>query len=298
MVGFMQRKIFSKIVVFLWVASLCLFLLSLAPSLHPFALFCAVISFGLGMLKILNRLADSSDAFLCRVIHWVHAMVFEAFGVVFMWCCRPFGYLWKLESRKGTKRPILLVHGYLHDSSAWIYHKWMLLRHGFGPIYMLNLKHPFLPMSEYVKKIEERASQIEKETRRKDLILIGHSMGGIISSLYATRSAKPGTVTDVITIGSPLGGTHVAKIALGSNGRQMRIGSKILAELREEIKASKTVRFYHIATKTDELVIPYTSEIVEGPLERLYVLNDIGHVTLLYSPRVAKKIISWISFSE
>jgi triacylglycerol lipase len=279
MIVLMKMQIFSPFIVGLLCGALFFFSLSL-PFWGCFVL-------GLALLKIVNR-------FPSKLIHWIHALVFEAFALILMWCCRPLGYIWKLQSRKGNGQPILLVHGYFHDSSAWIYHRWRLLSKGFGPIYMINLKHPFLSLTQYVKKVEMKVAQIEKETGRKDLILIGHSMGGIVSSLYATTSATPGTVTDIITIGSPLQGTYMAKIALGKCGREMQIGSTLLKELGEKIRQNKTIRFYHVASKTDEIVIPYTSALADSQLSELYILNDIGHATLLYSPRVSEKIISWL----
>lgn len=252
------------------------------------------ICLGLFVLKCLNYWADRGDGKFCSFIHWIHASIFEAFGIMIVWCLRPIGYLWKLEMRCGKGQPILLVHGYLHDSSAWIYLKRQLKLDGFGPIYMLNLKHPFLPIAEYAKQVERRAIQIELETGRSDLVLIGHSMGGLVSSLYATEVAPKGKVTDVITIGSPLAGTYVAKIALGPDGRQMERGSEFLKHLRNSILSSRGIRFYHMGTKTDELVIPYTSAFIEEKGAKQFMVNDIGHVSLLYSPRVAEKLIAWL----
>ncbi len=253
------------------------------------------IFLGFAGLKILNRLSDFFPASISFFIHWAHAIVFELFGILLAGLLRPLGYIWKLESRGGDGQPILLIHGYLHDSSAWIYHRWQLRSHGFGPIYMLNLGYPFLSIRDYVKKVEAKVSQIKKETGRKDLILIGHSMGGIVSALYALRAASPDTVTRVIAIGSPLGGTHLARIALGADGKEMRRNSELLKKLPEEILSHPKIRFYHIATKTDQIVIPYTSELVGAVLDRQYLLNDIGHVSLLYSPRVSKRIINWLA---
>ncbi len=280
-------KIFSPFILGLACGSVLMFGLS-SP-------FWGCVFLTLAGLKIVNQFADMSDGFLSRFIHWIHALVFEAFALVIMWCCRPFGYLWKLQSRSGKGKPILLVHGYLHDSSAWIYHRWKLSSQGFGPIYMINLKHPFLPLAKYVQKVEMKVSQIEKETGRRDLILIGHSMGGIVCSLYATRKAPQDTVTDVITIGSPLQGTHMAKLAIGPGGREMKIGSELLQELDLELRKNKTIRFCHIGAKTDEIVIPHTSALPSSHLSEQFTVNDIGHASLLYSPRVAKKLISWIS---
>lgn len=232
---------------------------------------------------------------LGRFVSWLHAMAFETFSLLSVFCLRPFAWIWKKKVGKPNGRPILLIHGYLHDSGAWIYHKRELVKAGFGPIYVLNFKNPFLSITRYVEKVEEMARKIREETDREDLILIGHSMGGIVASLYATKVAKAGTVTDVITIGSPLHGTYMAKAGFGKDAKEMRKGSELLKETLTRIEKEGQIRFYFIASKTDQVVIPYSSALMGLNQKREFVLNDIGHVTLLYSPRVSKKIIEWLS---
>jgi triacylglycerol esterase/lipase EstA (alpha/beta hydrolase family) len=120
-------------------------------------------------------------------------------------------------------------------------------------------------------------------------------MGGLVSAWYATKLAPPGTVTDVITLGSPLQGTHVARIALGPNGSQMRRNSEFTKQLQQGILDNHDVRFYHIGTKTDQLVIPHSSSWVGNDLERQFAVDDLGHVSLLFSPRIVDKICSWLN---
>ncbi len=262
---------------------------------HPSLSIGGWIFLGLAILKIVNGLANRSYGLVSRIIHWVHAMVFEAFYLPMIFLLSPIGYLWKPRVSGGDKRPILLVHGYTNNSVVWLYYRWKLPRLGFGPVYTVNLKGPFRSISEYAKQIGEVADLIERETGYSELTLIGHSMGGVISFLYATKIASPGKVTDLITIGSPLKGTLVARFGIGSNARELQRDSKLLEEIREDISSCKEMRVYHVATKTDELVIPYTSEIIKGSSERRLVVNDVGHVSLLFSPRVLQKVVSWIS---
>ena len=226
------------------------------------------------------------------MVNWIFALALEIPAIVLMFCLRPISFFWSLGpkgERKGP--PILLVHGYLHDSSAWIYHRWQLKRHGYSQVYLLNLKPRFASIAEYAKQIEAKASLIEKETGQNHLILIGHSMGGLVSAFYATQLAPQGKVTDVITIGSPLAGTLMAKIGIGPAAREMERNSEFLKKLQIAILSNRTIRFLSIATKTDQLVIPYTSGVIG---DKCFIINNLCHVSLLYSPRVAKKIVSFL----
>lgn len=243
----------------------------------------------LGGIQVLNSLAPRLPTPMARTIHWTHAMTFEClayFPVIFL------HFVPSREKISGKGKPILLVHGYLNHSSVWTFQKRKFEKGGFGPIYTITLRHPFRSIRTYAEKVKIKAEAIAAETGRKDLILIGHSMGGLVSSLYATTLAAPGTVTDVITIGSPFVGTPMARIALGQNAREMEPNSPFLQQLLIAMAKNRQIRFHHIATKTDQLVIPGQSAVIkENPH---FIYEDIGHAGLLYSTRVADKISEWL----
>jgi triacylglycerol lipase len=194
-------------------------------------------------------------------------------------------------------RPILLVHGYLNSGFVWDFHKNRLARAGIGPIYTIDLGYPFHSIRTYAEKVRDKAQQIAKETGRNDLTLIGHSMGGLVSYYYATHMAQ-GSVSEVITIASPLRGTHVAKIGLGQCAREMQIGSEFIQELQNAAAHSPHIRFYNIATQTDELVVPYTSSIFQSEPHRQFFIEDVGHASLLFSERVSDQLCKWLKDAD
>jgi triacylglycerol esterase/lipase EstA (alpha/beta hydrolase family) len=243
-----------------------------------------------GGLRILNALALRTPLlFIARTIHWAHAMTFEFFAFAGVALLR------FLPSRKvvsGKGKPILLVHGYVNSGSVWTFLKKRLEKAGFGPIYTINLGHPFRSIQEYARKVQTEAEAIAAETGRKDLILIGHSMGGLVSALYALSLSSPGTVTDVITIGSPLAGTLMARLGIGPNAREMERDSTLIRDLQAAMAKNQHIRFHHIATKSDQLVIPGHSAVILA--NNHFILEDLGHASLLYSRRVTDKIAEWL----
>ncbi len=246
------------------------------------------IAFGwLGSIQLLNSIAPRFP--FARWIHWIHAMSLEAFA----WPAVPFLRLIReSETTLGNGKPILLVHGYMNHGSVWVLQKKRLEALGVGPIYTINLGHPFKSISHYAENVKVKAEQIVQQTGRKDLVLIGHSMGGLVSAYYATHLAPLDTVTDVITIGTPLAGTPVARIALGPNGKEMVPNSPFLKQLEEAMGRAKGIRFRHIATKSDQLVIPGASAAIKD--NQCFILEDIGHTSLLYSARVTDQIYEWL----
>jgi triacylglycerol lipase len=120
-------------------------------------------------------------------------------------------------------------------------------------------------------------------------------MGGLISSYYAANIA-PHRVTDVITIGSPLNGTPVARIAIGPNARQMQRGTEFLKELKIKMKSREQIRFFHIASRCDQLVIPGDSAIIENNPHLIF--DDLGHASMIFSKRVVKAIRNYLATEE
>jgi triacylglycerol esterase/lipase EstA (alpha/beta hydrolase family) len=256
------------------------------------ALLVALILGFFALLKILNRLAPDLPPFLVRPIHWVHALTFELFAFAAVAILR---LVPRKESAQGSgKRPILLVHGYCNHGSVWAYLQPLLAKLRVGPVYTINLGHPFRSIREYAEHIQAKAAAIRSETNEPHLILIGHSMGGLVSAFYATKMAPENSVTDVITLGAPLGGTHMARLALGPNGKEMRRASTFVQELKTLIQSKPGIRFFHLGTRTDQLIFPSESAILGNDPSREFVLEDIGHASLLFSPRVAAKITEWL----
>lgn len=245
----------------------------------------------LGAIQLFNSAAARLPGPVARPIHWAHAMTFELFAFLGVAVLR---FIPMRETLSGQGRPILLVHGYLNHGSVWTFFKKRLENSGLGPIYAIHLGHPFRSIQEYAQKVKVKADGIAQQTGRKDLVLIGHSMGGLVASFYATHLAPPQTVTDVITIGSPLAGTPMAHIALGPNGREMEPNSELVQNLRAAIaKNAQQIRFHHIATKSDQLVLPGRSAALSD--NNHFIYEDIGHASLLYSSRVSSKILEWIT---
>ncbi|HSX14065.1 MAG TPA: alpha/beta fold hydrolase [Chlamydiales bacterium] len=216
-------------------------------------------------------------------MNWIRAMVLEVFAILGVILLQIFGLFWQPKFRAtnfGT--PILLVHGYINTSAIWLYLKWKI-KH-LGPIYTITLKPPFTSIEAHAEQMDKMATLIEKETLNKNLILVGYSMGGLVSAYYATKLAPKNKVQKIISISSPFAGTQVAKIAIGTNANQMRIGSMFLTKINDEINNSK-IPLFTIASKTDEIVIPYSSALLEN--SKQFIFNDLGHAGLIFSPRIA-----------
>lgn len=244
-------------------------------------------------IVVLNRVADGTR--LEKIIHRLHALATEVNSVVGSFFLYPYTFFQSFHAAKGNLkgRPILMVHGYVSFGAIWHDLREKMVEKGFGPIYTMNVGSGN-SIKSYAKDIEARVEEIQKETGRKDLVLIGHSKGGLVSSYFATHADQTKTtVTDVITIGSPLAGTPMAHYGIGRDAYEMRPEHKFHDELRQKIKESAHIRFSHIASEQDDIV-PFSSAFFSENRARHFAVKDMGHLGLVFSSRVADQVCTWL----
>ncbi|MBX7066583.1 MAG: hypothetical protein K1X28_05080 [Parachlamydiales bacterium] len=242
----------------------------------------------------LNRVADGT--MFESTISQLHSLANEINSVIASSWLFPLTLFSSYHNPKGNPegQPILMVNGYLSFGSTWHYQREKLAEEGFGPIYTMNVGSG-KSIRTYAEEVDEKIEQIRRETGRNDIVLVGHSRGGLVSSYYATYIA-PGRqveVTDLITIGSPLCGTPIAHYGPGHDAEEMRPEHIFHRDLREHINAHEGTRFFHIGSKTDEIV-PISSALIGDDAQRQFLLKDTGHLGLLFSSRVADQITRWL----
>lgn len=232
-------------------------------------------------------------------ILWIPTSILELFAFLGALLLYPLGWSRRYctSGEQGTGTPILLVHGYLHNASAWPYFLHHLRRHDHGPIYMLNLGHPFCSLHTYVEKVERKAQAIQTATGHSRLILIGHSMGGVVCSLYATTRAPRDSLQRIITIGSPVQGTHLAHIALSRCGRELIPGSPLLQELAHAARTRTDLSFHHITATKDVIAFPPRNTTFDTAHDHL-IVHQLGHISLLYAPPVIRQVLLWLRDSK
>ena len=183
--------------------------------------------------------------------------------------------------------PILLIHGYQNNAGA-LWTLWRALRAAGFRTHSIDLEPVHADLDGYAARIDERIAQIRAATGAERVILVCHSMGGLVARAYLRRFGGA-AVAKVITLGTPHHGTVHAKTAAGRNGRQMEPGSAWLAELARSEAGAWPCPFVSIYTHDDNIVAPQLSARLEGA--RNVALNGIGHISLPMSARVAALVI-------
>lgn len=203
----------------------------------------------------------------------------------------PFESWWMGADRLPTntaRPPLLLIHGYGCSRAAWWWHRRWLEAAGW-PVATVNLEPIYTNIENYVTTVQRRIDEVLAATGAEQVILIGHSMGGLVARAYLRRhgSAK---VLRLVTLGTPHGGSELARLGFGVNARQMRPGSDWLTALSED---APVVDSFVIYSQHDNYVIPQGNLEWKGAKSRS--IDGFGHLAMLYSSRVSKVLLEGLS---
>jgi predicted alpha/beta hydrolase family esterase len=261
------------------------------------------VAFGIfGIAKLLNVLAPKLPRPLEIAANAVHAFITETFSLLFvlpLYAINPVKE--NPDQIDKNQKPILLVHGLYFNSSIWMYYRHILNKSEVGSVFTINLGNPCGSIEEHSLKVKEKMAEIQKITGQSDIMLVGHSMGGLVALNCALnhKETNQSKITDVVTIGSPLQGTHIAKIACGKAANEMRRYSEFTNQLVQKVLDDQSCNYFHIGTETDELVIPYESSLLlENKKARRLKVSNLGHAGIMLSDQIIDEVIDFYKTSN
>ncbi len=202
---------------------------------------------------------------------------------------RPIGFLGLPVSLRGARgpRPIIVLHGYAMNRANFLLLARRLARAGLGPVFGFEY-WSLGKTSSAARRLGAYVESVLEATGAEQVDLIGHSMGGMVSRYYVALGGGAERVRTLITIGSPHGGTGVSGFGIGRPNRELYPGSSLLERL-ESAPLPPEIAITAIWSRSDALV-PQARAQVRG-VEQL-VFDDLGHLSMLFSRRVAQEIIA------
>jgi triacylglycerol lipase len=170
------------------------------------------------------------------------------------------------HARETTGTPIarhaVLVHGIFEDGTRLEKMKKRLESHGIECICPKLLHHDGTGgldyLAEHLKQDIDRAFGSDKP-----IILIGFSMGGLVSRHYLQDLGGASRCATFITISSPHRGTNVAWGYYSKGAVQMRPGSEFLANLERTESRLGKIPVVSYRTPMDLIILPTESSVWE-----------------------------------
>jgi pimeloyl-ACP methyl ester carboxylesterase len=176
---------------------------------------------------------------------------------------------------------VVLVHGYLCNAGVWAWLGRYLIARGHA-VHAVTLEPLFAPIEDHVTPLARQVNEIAGESGR--VILVGHSMGGLVCRAYARRFGGA-RLARIVTLGAPHHGSALAPIGHGADARDMRPMAAWLRGLAASEQGGLPAPLTSIYSYHDNFVAPQDSSVLAGA--KNVPVAGIGHLSLLFSRRVA-----------
>jgi triacylglycerol lipase len=184
--------------------------------------------------------------------------------------------------------PVVLVHGYSQNRANFLGLARALNRADVGPIYGFN--YPWMGcVSANADRLERFVDQVLAETGAERVDLVCHSLGGLVALEYTARESA--RVRRCVTVASPHAGVAWRGPILGYCATQLRSGCAFLTERSARAVAIPCLSIY---STHDNVVHPHNTSSLAARGGRDVVVNDVGHLTILFDPQVVSEIVGFL----
>ena len=130
--------------------------------------------------------------------------------------------------QQGTRRGVVLVHGFLCNRGFWL--PWMAALRERGHAFVaVTLEPAFGSIDDYAATIDAAVQRVQDATGMAPVV-VGHSMGGLVARAWLRSlpsDSAAARVHRVITLGTPHGGTWAGCFSRSVNGQQMALGGRV-----------------------------------------------------------------------
>lgn len=227
-----------------------------------------------------------------QVRHLFYALSLLFKETFWLCCCLaslPFGLLPQNRSRQEKHHgpPLIFLHGLFQNRACWWWLRFRLKCAGYPNQVAINL--PFWRDIETLS--EEVAKTVDQVRHRQGIdkvVLIGHSMGGILARNYIQRRGGAERVSCCILLGTPNHGSRLVPFAISQLARHLLPQSPFLGELNRE-PFPYEIPLVNIFSWQDNLVLPPDHARLSAGRET--ALRDVGHAGLLFHSSTFQSII-------
>jgi len=199
---------------------------------------------------------------------------------------RPAGFLPLPGANGHGPRPVIVLHGYAMGRANFLPLAARLAKAGLGPV--LGFEYWTLgKTASAARRLAAYVDRVRAQTGAAQVDLVGHSMGGVVARYYVTLGGGDKSVANLITIGSPHLGTDVSAVGLGRPAKELVKGSSLMQRLAVAPPPSTKVT---VIWSTADALVPGAREARLPGVDEI-VYDDLGHMSLLASRRVANDVI-------
>jgi triacylglycerol esterase/lipase EstA (alpha/beta hydrolase family) len=261
--------------------------------LLPLLLLAGVLVFQLTCFAIaLHEMLNQPEARHTRLTGPALAAALAGFavelgGVLVMLVTWPIGFVpWRRPSRlrPGDRPPVVFVPGWRMNRACLLLMRRRLRRDGWAHAVGFNYRTAGGDLHRAAEQLRDAVERVCAETGAARVVLIGHSMGGLVCRAYLRHYGGIDRVASVITLGTAHQGTKLCALSTDPMLQDLRPECSFLAELATDDPIPGKVDFTAIYSSFDHLVVPAGHGYYAGVGN--IVVEGVGHNGLLWSRRV------------
>ncbi|WP_216213571.1 esterase/lipase family protein [Amycolatopsis aidingensis] len=236
---------------------------------------------------------------------------------------------WSCEPGADHPNPVVLVHGTRDNKdTTWRALGPELVREGYcafaltygvlpGAPVVDEVVGGLMPIEYSAAELAEFIARVRSATGARQVDIVGYSQGTIVPTYYAKLLEGRDKIDKYVSLAPGWNGTNVAGLAnlygllrtLGLGWvsglltdcracTQLLTGSPTLRTLREGGIFLPEITYTNIVTKYDEIAVPYTTGLGEGPNVTNIVLQDgcpadkVNHVGIVVDPNAIGHVLN------
>ncbi len=192
----------------------------------------------------------------------------------------------KAAAAGGPKDLVVFLHGFCASPGVFRPFRERLARDGIASASFIHL--PGTSVTGIAKKLADLVATIPEDIR---VHIVGHSLGGLAARWYVQELGGEHRVSRTMSLGSPFGGTEVARRFPIFVGKDLQRDGAFLTQLRARAQAVSTPHVSFVGSR-DSVVIPIEGALLAG--YPLVVRPNVGHNAMLYDPPTMDAVVELV----
>jgi len=189
---------------------------------------------------------------------------------------------------------IVMVHGLYHNRSAWRALTKRLKTHSIPNAYTWAYPSFGRSFEDLVQDCTRALHQVAAVHPGQGIILIGHSLGGLILRQVLCDSNLKNRVLLLLTLGTPHQGTRAARMGIGHLARGLVPRGSII-ELVNTMECSRGAPGLSLYSNLDTMVVPAENLRTRETGWQEAETVPTTHVAMLFNPKVCNQVLDSVA---
>ncbi len=185
------------------------------------------------------------------------------------------------ETKPGSGPVIILIHGLYHNASAWVLLRRGLQRAGFTNICTWSYTSWGQDFETLAGRLVKDVTAFAERNPGQGVVLIGHSLGGLLGKEAVYRIGDSGCITALISLATPHRGSLLARAGINTLARSLA-SSNVLFSHGGRPWPAQPVKCLNLYPAVDNMVLPGQALVAPEPGWEQHMMGPLGHVGILF----------------